>query len=182
MKHLLAVLTVVGLTLAGGINQSWAGSLDFGIGLGFASSADDSGFEGGWDLIGGYEGGATQNWTLGGQLHLIKGWTNKSKFNDYPSDTTMYFDSTALLATARPRHEWLDWLQLKAGLVNADYKTLALEGSGTGLALGVGAVIGGDTFRVHLLDVEQYWVGGHRFTTVTISIGVLFGGPGRLEW
>ena len=121
------------------------------------------------------------HWNLGGQLHLIRGWTNKSEFNEYPSDTTMYFESTALLATARPKNEWFDWLQLKAGLVNADFKTLAMEGSGTGLALGAGIVMGGDTFRLRLLDIEEYWVGGHRFMTFSINPGLLFGGGGHLD-
>src|SRR5512139_1154083 len=136
MKHFLSLALILSLALGPGLSPSWAGSVDVGIGLGFANSTDSTGFEGGWDLMGGYEWRAAQDWNLGGQFHLIRGWTSKSKFNDYPSDTTMYFESTALLATARPKSEWFDWFQLKAGLVNADFKTLAMEGSGTGLALG----------------------------------------------
>jgi hypothetical protein len=182
MKHLFSLALILCLALGPGLSPSWAGSVDVGLGLGFANSNDSAGFEGGWDLMGGYEWRATQDWNLGGQLHLIRGWTDKSMFNEYPSDTIMYFKSAALQATARPKHEWLGWLQFKAGLVNADFKTLEMEGSGTGLAMGAGIVIGGDTLRLHLLDVEQYWVGGHRFTTVTISVGVVFGGPGGLDW
>jgi len=173
MKYFLSLAVVLSLVLGIGTGQARAGLIDLGIGLGFANSADSSGFEGGWDLMGGYEWWEVQDWNIGGQLHLIRGWTDKSKFNDYPVETTMFFKSTALLATARPRHEWLDLLQLKAGLVNADFKTLEMEGSGTGLALGAGIVMGTDTFRFHLLDIEEYWVGGHRFTTFSISIGLL---------
>ncbi|HEU0283440.1 MAG TPA: hypothetical protein VFQ99_06615, partial [Gallionella sp.] len=116
MKHFLSLALMLCLAFGPGLSPARAGSVDIGIGLGFANSTDSTGFEGGWDLMGGYEWRATQDWNLGGQLHLIRGWTNKSKFNDYPSDTTMYFESTALMATARPRHEWFGWLQLKAGL------------------------------------------------------------------
>jgi len=173
MRYLFSFAVILSLVLGVGISQARAGMIDVGIGLGFANSADSSGFEGGWDLIGGYEWREIQDWNVGGQLHLIRGWTDKSKFNDYPSDTTMFFNSTALLVTARPRQEWLDWLQLKAGLVNADFKSLQMEGSGTGVALGAGIVMGADMFRLHLLDIEEYWVGGQQFTTFSISIGLL---------
>lgn len=172
MKFLL-MLAALCLTFAAGVNPARAASLDVGLGLGFANSNDSNGFEGGWDLMAGYEGGGTQDWYTGGQLHLLKGWTDKSKFNNYPSDTTMYFESAALYATARPRDEWLDWLQLKAGVVSASFKTIAMEGEGAGLAVGAGIVFGGDTFRLHLLDVHEYLVAGHRFTIVSINIAIL---------
>jgi len=173
MKNQATLIMFLGIVLSCACQQVWAGSFDIGVGLGFADSQDSEGFEGGWDLQAGYEGRTTDNWNIGGQVHLINGWTDKNDIDAY-HDTRMYFHSTALYATARPQSEMFQWLQLKGGVVSADYKSMTLEGSGTGMALGVGVVVGGETLRVHLLDVYRYQVGGHSFNVYTFSIGVLF--------
>lgn len=173
MKN-LAVFVLLSLVLGCACQAAWAGSFDVGVGLGFADSQDSEGFEGGWDLQAGYEGAVSDSWNVGGQVHLINGWTDKSKIDAY-SDTRMYFQSTALYATVRPQHRGFQWLQLKAGVVSADYKTLAMEGNGTGLAVGAGVVLGGEDLRFHVLDVYRYQVGGHSFNVYTFSIAVLFG-------
>lgn len=174
MRSSVLLLVLLGLILGSASGEACAGSFDIGVGLGFVDSQNDEGFEGGWDLQAGYEGRASDNWNLGGEVHLIHGWTDKSKIDAY-SDTRMYFHSTALYATARPQIPWLQWLQLKGGLVSADYKTLNTEGSGTGMALGAGVVLGGEDLRFHVLDVYRYQVGGHSFNVYTFSIAVLFG-------
>lgn len=182
MKNLIAVFILPSLVLGCGCQQAWAGSFDIGVGLGFADSQDSNGFEGGWDLQAGYERNVSDSWNIGGQVHLINGWTGKSKV-DVLNDTRMYFHSKALYATARPENKWFQWLQLKAGVVSADFKAVKaegnnlviMEGSGTGLAVGAGVVLGGEDLRFHVLDVYRYQVGGHSFNIYTFSIAVLFG-------
>ena len=174
-KWMLATVLLFAIQFLGaGCHQAWAGSFDLGVGLGFADSQSDDGFEGGWDVQAGYEGAMIGDWNIGGMVHLIKGWTDRSKAGLYSGDTSMYFQSTALYATARPEHRWLQWLQLKGGLVDARYKTMATEGSGMGLALGAGIVLGGDDFRLHALDVYRYQIGGRSFNIYSISIAILF--------
>lgn len=173
MNKASALLISTGLFVAGSCQPVWAGSFDIGLGLGFADSQDSDGFEGGLDLQAGYERRFSDNWNLGGQIHLIHGLTSKSEIDAY-SDTSMYFQSTALYATARPQNRWLKWLQLKGGIVSADYKSQTVEGSGTGVALGAGVVIGGDKVRFHVLDIYRYQVGGDSFNIYTISIAYLF--------
>jgi hypothetical protein len=99
----------------------------------------------------------------------------------------MAFRSNALYLTARPRHEALRWLQLKAGVVNANYKIAEYDSatgtvvvrsdrSGeTGLALGLGLVFGSDKVRFHLLDYQRYSFGGESFDALSISLMVLGG-------
>ena len=150
---------------------AWAGSFDFGFGLGFAESVHTEGSEFGWDFVFGYEFKQTTNWNLGVQLHLLRGWTSRS---DVDSDTDMAFDSTAVTFTARPEKRGLNWIQLKAGAVRASYKTLELDNKGIGLAYGVGAVIGGERVRVHLLDIERYEIEGDSFNIYSINLAILF--------
>lgn len=173
MKNLVAVALMLGLDLGCGCQQAKAGSFDVGLGLGFANSTDSNGFEGGWDFQAGYEKSASDGWNFGGQLHLIQGWTDQSKVaTSMYDDTSMYFQSMALYATARPENKWLRWLQFKGGVVSADYKTLTMEGSGLGLAVGAGVVIGGESFRLHILDFHHYIVAGHSFDVYSITLAI----------
>ena len=94
---------------------AWAGAFNAGLGLAFADARNLEGFDGGWDFQFGYEAKGTKYWSLGAQLHLIKGWTSEG---DVEADSDMSFGSTAVYFTARPTARWL---QLKAGIANADY-------------------------------------------------------------
>lgn len=166
---------MLGLALVCPSQSAWADSFDAGLGLGFVNSTDSSGFEGGWDFQAGYEKTASDDWNFGGQVHLVRGWTDQSKVaTDMYDDTSMYFQSMALCATARPEIKWLQWLQFKGGVVFANYKTLAMEGSGLGVAAGAGVVIGGESFQIHILDFQRYIVAGHNFDIYSISLAVFF--------
>jgi hypothetical protein len=170
MKSLMAM--ILGLVLGYGCPQASAGSFDVGVGLGFADSNDSDGFGGGWDFQAGYEDRFSSNWNIGGQVHHIQGWTSRDKAASDPAGSSMYFQSTALYATARPQNEWLQWLQLKGGVVHADYQTLTMNNDGLGMALGAGVVLGGENFRFHLLDIEHYRVAGRSFTSYSISVAL----------
>jgi hypothetical protein len=154
-------------------NPTWAGSFDLGFGIGLADSVQTEGLDLGWDFIFGYEFKQTTNWNLGVQLHLLRGLTSKSDVN---SDTDMAFDSTAVTFTARPDKRGLNWIQLKVGTAQANYKTQELDNKGIGLAYGVGAVIGEEKVRVHLLDIERYEIEGDSFNIYSINVAILFGG------
>ena len=173
IKH-VGRLTVLPLLLAIGCSAASAqeGSFDVGMGLGFADAADFEGFDGGWDLQFGYEWRETEKWFIGAQLHVIRGWTEEE---DLVGGTEMTFDSVATNVTFRPNKPWMRWIQLKAGLVYADYKTFEVDGSGVGVTAGVGVVLGGERFRVHLLDYSRYEVQGAGFNVYSINFGALFG-------
>jgi len=168
MKRLFAAALLLGFSLAYISQHARADSFDFGAGFGFADSPSSGAFEGGWDVIAGYEKHAPDGWNIGAQLHYIKGWTDKN--SDF-IDTRMYFQSTALYLTARPEN-W--WLQLSGGVVSAEYKSLAMAGSGTGLAVGAGVVLGDGNLRLHVLDYHRYMIEGQIFNVYSISIGVLY--------
>lgn len=168
MKRLLAAEFLMGFALACFSQLAGAGSFNFGAGLGFAESSSSGSLEGGWDVIAGYEKNAADGWSIGGQLHYIKGWTDK---NSEFIDTRMYFQSTALYVTARPEN-W--WVQFSGGVVSAEYKALTIAGSGTGLAVGAGLVLGSESLRLHLLDYHRYLIGGQHFDVYSISFGVLY--------
>jgi hypothetical protein len=120
-----------------------AGGVDVGAGLGLMNH--EHGFEGGWDVQVGYEFKETERFSLGVQWQWFKGWTSESSLGDVEG---MAFRSNALYLTARPRHEAFRWLQLKAGVVNANYKIAEYDSAAgtvvvrsdrsgeTGLALG----------------------------------------------
>lgn len=168
------LLFVLGMLIFGGCSQQvWAGSIDIGAGLGFADSSDSEHYEGGWDLQAGYEGDVSADWSLGGELHIIHGWTSKYDTDTY-TDTSMYFQSTALYLTVRPHNRSYQWLQLKGGIVSADYKTLTEDWHGDGTALGVGVVMGNDPLRIHILDYYRYQLGGRSFNIYSLSLIVLF--------
>jgi hypothetical protein len=154
------------------------------IGAGFGLVSHQHGFEGGWDIQVGYEFKETERFSLGAQWQWYKGWTSESRLGD---EEGMAFRSNALYLTARPRHEALRWLQLKAGIVNANYKIAEYDSatrsvvvrsdrSGeTGLALGLGLVFGSDKVRLHLLDYQRYSFAGESFDAFGISLLVLAG-------
>lgn len=156
-----------------------AEGFDLGVGLGFVDSAESKGFDGGWDIELGYELPEINKWNVGAQLHVIKGWTSagdveeERAYGDYDS-TVMAFDSQALYLTMRPE-DW--WVQFKAGLVHADYHTVQEDTSGTGLAVGIGIMVGSGDFRLHMLDIHRYQIGGDTFYIYSFSIFLV---PGAL--
>lgn len=168
MKNPAAIIFVSTLVMCSAPQASYAGKFDLGLGLGFAESLGSDGFEGGWDLQAGYEPDQAGGWNIGTQLHFNRGWTDSSKAN---YDTNMSFNSTALYLTARPEK---GWMQFKGGLVSADYKSLMLEGRGTGIAVGAGIVPGGENIRFHLLDLHHFIIDGHRFNIYSVSLVLLF--------
>lgn len=159
-----------------------AEGLDIGAGFGLVSH--QQGFEGGWDIQVGYEFKETERFSLGAQWQWYKGWTAENRLGE---EEGMAFRSNALYLTARPRHEALRWLQLKAGVVNANYKIAEYDSatgtvvvrsdrSGeTGLAFGLGLVIGSDQVRLHLLDYQRFSFAGESFDAFGISLVVLGG-------
>lgn len=164
MKNPAAIILLSAVVICYTSQQACAGRFALGLGLGFAESLETDGFEGGWDLLAGYEPEQAGGWNMGTQLHIIRGWTDSSKAN---YDTNMSFNSTALYVTARPE---IGWLQIKGGLVSADYKSLMLEGRGTGIAVGAGLVLGGEDIRFHLQDLHHFIIDGHRFNIYSVSL------------
>jgi hypothetical protein len=154
------------------------------IGAGFGMVSHEHGFEGGWDFQVGYEFKETERFSLGAQWQWFKGWTSESSLGDVEG---MAFRSNALYLTARPRHEAFRWLQLKAGVVNANYKIAEYDSAAgtvvvrsdrsgeTGLALGLGLVFGSDKVKLHLLDYQRYSFAGESFDAFGISLMVLGG-------
>jgi len=157
------------------------------IGAGFGLVSQQHGLEGGWDIQVGYEFKETERFSLGVQWQWFKGWTSENRLGDHDQGG-MAFSSNALYLTARPRHEALRWLQLKAGLVNANYKIAEYDSAAgtvvvrsdrsgeTGLALGLGLVFGSDKVRLHLLDYQRYSFAGESFDAFGISLVLLAGG------
>lgn len=155
------------------------------VGAGFGVVSLQQGFEGGWDIQVGYEFKETQRFSIGAQWQWYKGWTSESSLGKTEG---MAFRSNALYLTARPKHEALQWLQLKAGVVNANYKiaeydtasgtvTVRIDRSGeTGLALGAGLVFGSEKVRFHLLDYQRYSFSGESFDSFNISLVLLMAG------
>ncbi len=148
------------------IEQESIGSTSF-----FDSLIDDK-----YGLHVGKEFFRTENWLLGGQVHIVR--TNDADIDD--SDE-IAFDSTSLFATARL--EALPALQFKAGLSRADYENFFEDESETGLAYGIGLTTGNDTVRLHWLDYEVHKVGDEEFEVWSVNllvvlcvVGVFFGG------
>ena len=148
------------------------GSFDLGLGLGFADAASFEGFDGGLDLQFGYEWKQWKKWHVGAQLHVIRGLTSES---DLTGGTDMSFDSVAANFTLRPKKRAIRWIQLKAGVVHAGYKTTEINESGIGLAAGFGVVLGSKKVRIHLLDYSRYEVKGEGFNVYSLGF-VLFAG------
>ncbi len=164
----LPLLFVLGITCM----EAAEGSFDIGLGLGFADAASSDAFEGGWDLQFGYEWHQGQSWNVGTQLHVILGWTSAS---DVTGGTSMSFDSAAVNATFRPRSSALSWIQLKAGVVYADYKAIQMDQSGIGLAAGLGFVLFPESkLRFHFIDYSRYEIEGEGFNIYSISLSLFF--------
>lgn len=163
-RPLSATLLIAGWCWAGAVH---AQGFDFGVGLGFVDAQNSAAFEGGWDFTMGYEFAERDDWQFGGQLHLIQGWTAASELTD---ETSMAFRSYAAYLTARPSDLWL---QVRAGLVDTDYTTLTETHRGTGLAVGLGIVLGSGNVRLHLFDVNHYMIDGRRFNTFSFSLLLL---------
>lgn len=172
----MAIAAGVLLISSGGAVR--AEGFDLGLGLGFADHRQ--GLEGGWDVQLGGEFQQTEDFNLGVQWHHLNGI---SSVDAQRGQDGMEFDSHAFFLTMRPRS--LDWLQLKAGVVSADYKIVEIRDfrrpdisqrqGATGFATGLGLVFGSEHFRVHLLDYEHYKIGREKFTVWSFSALILTG-------
>lgn len=171
--HCPGVLAVLPLFLVTGGSAAIAqvGSFDIGWGLGFADASFE-GFEGGPDIQFGYEWKELETWHIGAQLQVIRGWTTEE---DLTGGTEMLFDSAATYLTFRPKKRWMGWIQLKAGVAYADYRNSVMEGSGLGLATGIGVVVGSGMVRVHLIDYVRYEIDGHGFNVYSLNFSLMFG-------
>ncbi len=105
-------------------------------------------------------------------MHVLQGWTSES---DLTGGTEISFASVAANVTLRPKKRSIRWIQLKAGVVHASYKTTEINESEIGLAAGFGVVLGSKKVRIHLLDYSRYEVQGNGFNVYSIGF-VLFGG------
>ena len=160
-----------------------AEGVDIAAGPGVVSH--QPGFEGGWDVQVGYEFKETERFSIGAQWQWYKGWTSESRLGEQEG---MAFRANALYLTARPKREAFQWLQLKAGVVNANYKIAEYDSAAgtvvvrsdrsgeTGLALGASLVFGSDTVRFHLLDYQRYSFSAENFDSFGISLVLLMGG------
>lgn len=164
-------------------DESRAEGFDLGLGLAVAGNSD--GIDGGWDAQLGYEFTQTESFNLGVQWHWFSGWQGESKRDRVEG---LSLRSHAFYLTARPIHANWDWLQLKAGVVNANYRISAFdEDSSTvvvgseanskwGLGVGVGLLLSLDNrMRIHVLDVHHFRVGGENITSVGLSFGLMSG-------
>ena len=165
-------------------NPAYAGSVILGINLEFVDGRfSDEAFDGGWGIHLGYEFKEWNRWQFGALLEYMDGWYDQE---DLEIAGEMMYDSKSLYATARPT----GWpLLFKAGIVDADYKVLQQDFtqnfrdvSDTGYAYGVALVFGNETFRLDLLDIKRIKIGSDTFTSVGISIGMLFGSGGEISF
>ena len=156
----------------------YAGSVILGLNLEFVDGRfNDEAFDGGWGIHLGYEFKEWKSWQFGAMFEYMDGWYNQE---DLEIAGEMMYDSKSLYATARPTN----WpLLFKVGIVDADYKILQedftqnfRDVSDTGYAYGVALVFGNEQFRLDLLDIKRIKIGSDTFTSVGISLGVLFGG------
>lgn len=165
----------------GTFGEAGAEVFDIGVGIGLVGTRSPERYDGFWDLQLGYEMTVTDEWNLGAQLHLIKGWTSKSDVDEEKAygdeeSTFMAFDSQALYLTLRPE-DW--WLQFKAGPVHASYHTVNKDESSVGAGVGIGLVVPSDLVQVHMLDYHRYRVGGESFNVYSISVLILLYLPTR---
>lgn len=145
-----------------------AGPVDFGAALEFVKASTFDGVDGGVGVQAGYEFAHTRHWNYGAQLAYFDGWTGRG---DIQYENDLAFRSLAAYLTARPAH----WpLSLRAGVVNADYKSLVRDRRTTGWAIGLSLSVGDEDWRIHLLDYEHYQFGADRFNAVGLSVGLLY--------
>ena len=109
----------------------------------------------------------TENWFLGGQVHIVHSNQDEILASDH-----IIFDATSIFVTARP--ESLPALQFKLGVTDTEYENINGRDSGTGLAYGVAIVTGNKSFRFHILDYEVYKVGDDEFRSWSLSILIVF--------
>lgn len=189
-KQVIRVLCIVTITVCVcPLRQAYAG-VDIGIGIYGIFPREGEALDFGGDLQAGYSAPVSDAWYGGGELHLLYGITTRNDIKaereeaaQYPDedsgDESLYFRSLAWYVTARPRSEWFQWLQFKGGLVLGSYETLTRDY--TGLCIGAGAGAGivvplGEAVQVHMLDYNYYYLDGHGFHVITISVGVLLYG------
>lgn len=167
--------------------QAYAG-VDIGIGFFGVFPQGNGALDLGGDLQAGYSAPVSDAWYGGGELHLLYGITTRNDVkadreeaaqypDEYTGDESLYFRSLAWYVTARPRSEWFKWMQFRGGLVLGSYETINRDYTGLGIGGGAGIVVPlGEAVQVHMLDYNYYYLGGHGFHVITISIGVLLYG------
>ncbi len=149
-----------------------AEGFDVGAGLAFINPGASDGSDRGFDIALGYELPEVNKLNFGVQLHLIHGLTSRSdveqeRAQSFSDSTVMAFDSQAVYLTVRPK-DW--WVQFNAGLVHANYHTVEEDVNSNGVAVGIGVMVGSGDFRVHMLDVRKYQIGGDNFYVYSFSI------------
>ncbi len=148
-----------------------AAGFDAGLSIEAVNATGGPGFDLGWGLELGYEFARAGSWDLGIQAHYLKGFTDDGEveedilWGDTDSES-MVFESFSLGLAARPYNLPL---LFKAGPVHIDYRTVKGEDSGIGFSAGAAIVIGGESFRLHLLDFEHYEMSGTGFNTLSFS-------------
>lgn len=159
------------------INSAVADAIVLGLNLEFTDgNFSEEAFDGGWGIHAGYEFKTWNNWNFGAMFEYMNGWYAKE---DLDIEGEMRYDSKSLYATARPKN----WpLLFKAGFVDADYSVLLQSGSKNfreendiGYGYGVSVVLGGEGFRIDVLDVKRIKIGSDTFTSYGITITVLAG-------
>jgi len=154
----------------------YSGAVLVGFNLEFIQTRfNGEAIDGGFGIHAGYEFKDVENWHFGGLLEILNGWNDQS---DLWSVGEVMYQSKSLLATARP-HDWP--VLFKAGLVNADYKVVEQEypqrlrvESDNGYVYGVALVLGGEDFRLDLLDYKRIKIGNDAFSSFGISLAILF--------
>ncbi len=154
------------------LSNAGAEGFDVGAGLAFVNPGAPDGSDRGFDIALGYELPEVKELNFGAQLHLIHGLTSRSdveqeRAQNLSDSTVMAFDSQALYLTLRPE-DW--WVQFNAGLTHANYHTVEQDASGTGVAFGIGIMVGSGDFRLHMLDVHRDRIDGKNFYIYSFSI------------
>jgi hypothetical protein len=157
---------------------TWAEGFDVGLGLAFVNPGASDGSDRGFDIALGYELPEVKKMNFGAQLHLIHGLTpgsdvEQERAQSFSDSTVMAFDSQAFYLTVRPK-DW--WVQFNAGLAHANYHTVEQDASSTGVALGIGIMVGSGDFRLHMLDYHRYQIDGNNFNIYSFSIFLVPGG------
>jgi len=109
----------------------------------------------------------TENWFLGGQVHIVH-----SNADEILASDNIIFDATSIFVTARP--ESLPALQFKLGVADTEYENINGRESGSGLAYGVAIVTGDEKVRIHWLDYEVYNIGDDEFKSWSVSVVIVF--------
>jgi hypothetical protein len=153
-------------------SNTWAEGFDLGVGLAFVNPGASGGSDRGFDIELGYELPEVNKMNFGAQLQLIHGLTSRSdveqqRAQGFSDSTVMAFDSQAFYLTLRPE-DW--WVQFNAGLAHAAFHTVEEDVSSTGVALGIGIMVGSGDFRLHMFDFRRYHIDGNNFNIYSFSI------------